>query len=79
MKKIVMFTVLIICLAGYFHDSLMHNLSRAYQKAFAVMHYEYTALFDHSCKKELSWKRKIFCKNEYATDEVMEFLRTIEE
>ncbi len=78
MKKILLFTVAVILIGICFSHSLSHNISRGYQKLFAVLHYDYVGLFDSDCKNELSWEEKIFCKNEYASEGVMTFLRNIE-
>ena len=57
----------------------MHNLMCAYRKMFVTAHYEYVGLFDPSLRKEVSWKEKIFCKNEYADEEVVSFLHNLDE
>ncbi|MBM3192749.1 MAG: hypothetical protein FJZ59_00760 [Chlamydiae bacterium] len=67
-----------LLLLVYFWPSLMHNVSRMYEALFLEVHYEYTGLFDESVQKELSWGQKIFCLNEYATNEVWTFLHDIE-
>ncbi len=64
---------------GFFSHSILHNLARVYQKLYAVVHYDYKALYNENCKKEVTWNRKIFCLNEFASDQVLEFLRHIEE
>lgn len=56
----------------------MHNLMCAYRKMYVCTHYEYAGLNDSNYKKELSWGKKIICKSEYAADEVMDFLQTLE-
>ncbi len=67
------------CVAYMCLGTLMHNVSRAYQKLFAVFHYEYVGLNDLEVWKEVSWEKKIFCKNEFATSEMIAFLKNIEE
>ena len=69
----------IIAASCVFSGSLMHNVSRAYQKLFAAFHYEYVGLHDFDIWKEVSWQEKIFCKNEFATNEMLAFLKNIEE
>jgi hypothetical protein len=64
---------------SFFSHSILHNLARAYQKLYAVVHYDCKALYNENCKKELAWNQKIFCLNEFATDQVWDFLRNIEE
>ncbi len=78
-KKFLIFFLVCVGIFAYFSKSLGHNISRGYQKLYAVMHYNYEGLFDSDCKKELSWKEKIFCKKEFASNEVMTFLRNIDE
>ncbi len=56
----------------------MHNLMCAYRKMFVCTHYEYAALNDSQYIKELSWGKKIICKSDYATEDVLRFLRDIE-
>lgn len=65
--------------SSFFWHSISHNLARGYQKLYAVLHYDYQALYDTDCKKEATWNQKIFCLEEFANEEVMNFLRNIEE
>ena len=60
-------------------DSVMHNISRAYQKMYAMVHYDYLGIFDPECVKELSWKEKIFCQKSFANVDVMRVLHHIED
>ncbi len=78
-RKIFLFCICLVAPLIYFSESLAHNISRGYQKLFAVMHYDYSGLSDSDCRKELSWKEKIFCQNAFATDEVMAFLHNVED
>ena len=66
--------VLLFC----FWPSLMHNVSRVYEALFLDAHYEYIGLFDKEYQKELSWKQKIICLNDYADSAMLDFLQSIE-
>ncbi len=57
----------------------MKKLGNAYKTLFFIAQYEYEGLFDPFCRKELSWKEKVFCKEGYASDEMMQALHNIEE
>mgnify|MGYP002132237809 CR=1 FL=1 len=50
----------------------------AYRQLFMIVHYEYAGICEEGYQKELSWKEKILCVNEFANREMMEFLREIE-
>lgn len=78
-NKILLFCICLIAPLFWVSESLMHNISRGYQKLFAVMHYDYKGLSDSDCRKELSWKEKIFCKEGFANDETMSFLHNVED
>jgi hypothetical protein len=78
MRAIGLFTSFLLILSFFWH-SISHNLARVYQKLYAVSHYDYQALYDENCKKEVSWHQKIFCLKEFANEEVMSFLQSIEE
>lgn len=71
---VVSVSLLLMC----FWHSLMHNFSRIYEALFIEAHYEYVGLSDQKYYKELSWKEKIFCLDEYANESVMEFLHNVE-
>lgn len=62
----------------YFWPSLMHNLARIYEALFLEVHYEYVGISDPNYYKELSWKEKIFCAKEYASNEMIHFLNEVE-
>jgi hypothetical protein len=51
----------------------------AYRQLFMITHYEYVGLCEEAYQKELSWKKKIICVNEFAGAEMLAFLRQIEE
>ena len=57
----------------------MFILSNVYKTAFFVARYDYDALFEEECEKELSWGKKIFCLKEYANDSMMRVLHELEE
>ncbi len=78
MNKVLIVLACTIAIVATVSEEFKYRLSRGYQKAFAMMNYTYEALFDPGCEKEVCWKEKIFCKKEYASQEVMQFLRDIE-
>ncbi len=55
------------------------KLYKLYEKMFFITQYDYAGLFSLDYRKELSWKEKIFCLEEYADESMMKILHKIED
>jgi hypothetical protein len=78
MKKAFLFFCALLLIAFAFKKTLTHNIACAYQKIYAIMHYEYASFFDQKCYKELSYHQKLFCDETYATEDFLHKIKNFE-
>lgn len=77
---IVSFFALLLLFLGYQHwHSLMHNLSRFYETAFVIYHYDYKKIGEKGFSFQGSKNHKILVDETYATPKMVEFLEKIDQ
>ena len=62
----------------FYGQSLLCNISEGYEKVCFIMQYDYAGLHEKGYVKDLSWGKKILCREKYHSPEMMELLRGIE-
>lgn len=66
---------MLLMIIGLYWNSLMNNLSRAYEIAYLVFHYDYAEINNPLYIKELTAHEKFFCHKDHYNPELITYLK----